>query len=321
MKYWKVILIIVLLVLLTGVISIVYVEPIRGIPFVENSTEWSIGIYVGDSLFSLAPSKTIENPVLTARDVTDVSADFVTDPFMVRENSTWYMFFEVMNRLTHQGDIGCAISSDGFNWVYQQIVLDEPFELSYPYVFKCENEYYMVPESRQANSIRLYKAIDFPTRWLLAGTLLDGSYLDPSVFHYEARWWIFAGSGHCDTLHLFYADDLVGPWAEHPQSPIIMGDANIARPGGRVLIRDRIVRYAQDDDPTYGNQVRAFEVTTLTTESYEEREATKPIVLKASGTGWNAAGMHNIDPHQIGENRWIACVDGYRKQLVFGWGR
>lgn len=87
------------------------------------------------------------------------------------------------------------------------------------------------------------------------------------------------------------------------------------------MFHDRIVRYAQDDDPTYGNQVRAFEVTTLTTESYEEREATKPIVLKASGTGWNAAGMHNIDPHQIGENRWIACVDGYRKQLVFGWGR
>ena len=292
----------------------------RGIPFVGKEGEWSIGIYTGDSPLALVSPGTVRNPVLTAKDVTDIQALFVADPFMVRERSTWYMFFEVMNGLTNQGDIGYATSGDGFHWVYQQIVLDEPFHLSYPYVFNWKNEYYMIPESIGAGAIRLYKAIDFPTRWLFNGTLLGYPYVDPSVFRYEDRWWMFAGSDRNSTLHLFYADELMGPWTEHLNSPIVRQDANIARPGGRILVHDRIIRYAQDDDPTYGNQIRAFIVTTLTTESYEEREESELLGVKASGVGWNSAGMHAIDAHQDDESGWIACVDGYQIHLVFGWG-
>ena len=32
------------------------------------------------------------------------------------------------------------------------------------YVFKWKNEYYMIPETYQASSVRLYKAIDFPAQ-------------------------------------------------------------------------------------------------------------------------------------------------------------
>jgi len=240
---------------------------------------------------------------------------------MIKDNSTWYMFFEVMNTLTKQGDIGLAISNDGINWSYKQIVLDEPFHLSYPYIFKWNDEFYIIPESYQENSIRLYKAVNFPLQWSFVGVLLYGNYVDPSIFYYDGKWWIFAEANPKgdDILRLFYADDLMGPWAEHPKSPVIRGDANIARPGGRVLIFDaQIIRYTQDDDPDYGNQVRAFEITELTTITYEEKEATENPILKASGTGWNGKGMHNIDPHQIEENKWIACVDGFHTFLVFG---
>ena len=139
---------------------------------------------------------------------------------------------------TNQGDIGLATSNDGLSWTYKQVVLDEPFHLSYPYVFKWKNDYYMLPESRQAKSVRLYKAVDFPTKWSFVGTLLNGSYGDPSIFRYAGRWWIFSETSpkRYDILRLYYADDLMGPWTEHPESPIIMGDANIARPGGRVLV-------------------------------------------------------------------------------------
>ena len=100
---------------------------------------------------------------------------------------------------------------------------------------------------------------------------------------------------------------------------MVEGDANIARPGGRVLVLDgRIIRYAQDDEPEYGNQVRAFEITRLTTESYEEVEMPESPVLKPGGSRWNRDGMHTIDPHRIDGNRWIAAVDGKRDGLVFG---
>lgn len=319
-KYQRVVVITALVCFISGFISVVYFGKLRGIiPFVAMGGKWSIGIYIGESPVNFAPPETISNPVLTNMDVKDVPADFVADPFMVKEISTWYMFFEVMNTRTNQGDIGLAISNDGLNWHYKQIVLDEPFHLSYPYVFKWKNEYYMIPESNKVYSIRLYKAVDFPTRWSFVATLLDGSrYRDSSIFYFNDKWWLFSATAN-DTLRLYYANELMSPWLEHPSSPVIAGDANIARPGGRVvLFNDRIIRYTQDDDPIYGNQVRAFEITELTTVSYKEKEVAESPIVKASGTGWNAEGMHHIDPHQIDENRWIACVDGYRKSLTLG---
>ncbi len=108
----------------------------------------------------------------------------------------------------------------------------------------------------------------------------------------------------------------MGPWLEHPKSPIIEGDDYIARPAGRVLVlRDRVVRYAQDCFPSYGIQVRAFEITELTTGGYREREVSESPILRASGAGWNASGMHHIDPHFVGDGQWIACVNGWLAEV------
>jgi len=170
---------------------------------------------------------------------------------MLKANETWYMFFEAFNCFSGKGEIGLATSDNGVRWKYKQIVLDEPFHLSYPYVFKWEDSYYMLPETSQADSVRLYKTVDFPTKWSLLETLLTGrDYVDPSIFHFNDKWWLFTGLGapyyRADTLRLYYANDITGPWLEHPQSPIIAGNLRLARPAGRVLvINDRVVRYAQ----------------------------------------------------------------------------
>ena len=288
-------------------------------PFAKKTAEFSIGLYAGKNPFNLTFPNNVKNPILTAADVTDAMADYVADPFMVRKGGKWFMFFEVVNNRTKQGDIGLAVSKDGSNFVYKQIVLDEPFHLSYPYVFRWKGNYYMIPESRQANSVRLYRAKHFPTEWSFVKTLLVGDYKDSSIFRHGDKWWLFAGSDykHNDKLCLFYADNLMGPWLEHPRSPIVKGDPHIARPGGRVIsFADKIIRFAQDDYPRYGNQVRAFEILELTTTNYREKEFKVSPILKASGSGWNAAGTHHIDPHQIASKKWIACVDGYRQTTV-----
>ncbi|MBW4501665.1 MAG: family 43 glycosylhydrolase [Scytonema hyalinum WJT4-NPBG1] len=276
---------------------------------------WSIGIYTGKSPVDLDAPKEIKNPVLTRRNVSDVRAGFVADPFMIKVDSTWFMFFEVLNQQTRRGEIGLATSEDTVNWKYEKIVLAEPFHLSYPYVFEWMNEYYMIPESHQANSIRLYKASKFPTEWSFVGNIKSGaSFLDASIFRHADKWWLFTETNpqhNFDTLRLYYADELLGSWIEHPKSPIISGNAHIARPGGRVLVmNDKIIRYTQDCQPDYGTQLRAFEITELTTTSYQEREINQNLVIKPTGVGWNGAGMHHIDPHLIDEEQWIACVDG-----------
>jgi hypothetical protein len=307
-----------LLCLMAGFTGGFLIGRMDDIPFVVKGDR-SIGIYTGNSPFHLDSPENITNPVLTAKDVTDSPTHYVADPFMVYENGTWYMFFEVLNTRTNQGDIGLATSSDGLNWSYKQIVIDEPFHISFPCVFKWKNEYYMIPESGYAFSVRLYKADDFPMKWSVTKTLINKMYVDPTFFCYDDKCWLFLGMASNKNLYLYYANDLLGPWIEHPESPIIEGDANIARPGGRVLVLDdRIIRYTQDCLPIYGNAVRAFEITTLTTTDYEEREIPESPILKASGEGWNADGMHHIDPHQVAKDNWMACVDGYKDVLLFG---
>jgi hypothetical protein len=285
-------------------------------PSIRKIDRWSIGIYTGKSPFALSENGA-KNPVLTYRDVRDVPAKFVADPFMIQERNTWYMFFEVFNMSKNSGDIALATSNDGFRWTYKQVVVAENFHLSYPYVFKFEDEHYMVPESSITNSIRLYKAVEFPTKWEYINNLAEGRpFVDSSVVFFDSRWWMFTSSTECNVLYLYYAEELTGLWIEHPMSPIVQEDSRIARPGGRILsLGDKLFRYAQDDYETYGKQVHAFEIIKLTTENYMENAMSGNPILKASENArdWNGKAMHNVDPHKVDESKWIACVDGKRE--------
>jgi len=280
--------------------------------------EWSIGIYVGGSPFHFASPAGLCNPVLTREHVTDVKAAYVADPFMLRIDGLWYLFFEVMNQSAGKGEIGLAVSENGVEWAYRQIVLSEPFHLSYPYVFQHGGDVYMIPETHQASAVRLYRAVDFPNRWSFVATLLGGlEYVDPSLCHFGDTWWLFVGLGsppfRSESLRLYYAKHLKGPWIEHPKSPVVDGNAHIARPAGRLLATERgLVRYTQDCDPVYGQQVRAFEITALDETDYQERLASPAPVLEPAGQGWNEVGMHHIDPHRLEDGSWLACVDGWR---------
>ncbi len=280
--------------------------------------EWAIGIYTGSSPFELSDPPGVTNPVLTASHVTDIKADFVADPFMIKKDSLWYMFFEVLNSLTNQGNIALAASTDGYQWEYDRVVLDEPFHLSYPLVFLYRGEYYMVPESAEAQELRLYRTDKFPYGWEYKMTLIEGEFGDHVLFEHGETWWIIANSSPYthDNTRLFFADSLKGSWTEHPSSPIVTDDASRARPGGRVpLLGNGLFWLAQDCKPTYGRKLNAFEIVELTREDYVELPWEKNPVLSPGEYSWNRRGMHHIDAHQIGNDQWVACVDGYRRNL------
>jgi hypothetical protein len=292
----------------------------RGIPFVGTTDGWAIDIFHGTSPVRPFRPRGGGGPAITAADVSDAPAEFVADPFMVRHGDTWQLFFEVLRRDTEQGDIALASSRDAKTWKYQQIVLDEPFHLSYPYVFEHDGAWYMIPETNELRSIRLYRAKAFPKQWTLVAELIKGApFVDASVVQHEERWWLFTSIVGDDVLMLYHAEALTGPWIKHPSSPLVLGDANIARPAGRVIEHEgKVIRYAQDDYPVYGTLVRAFEVIELTPTTYKERPAAQNPILEPDGDGFNALGMHHIDPHRLADGKWIACVDGYAKVRAYG---
>lgn len=299
----------------------------------ESAQKWSIGIYSSNSSEPFSFESATNNPVLTCDDINDIPADFVADPFLVNSNNSYFLFFEVMNKANSQGDISVATSTDGHNWSYKKVVLDEPFHLSYPYVFKWKNTWYMIPETNEVKDVRLYKSNNFPYDWSFEKELLKGDvFIDNTIFNYNNTWWLFTQTPaqksskvasllrlitgddvkkSNNVLRLYYSDDLIGPWIEHPESPVVKGNANITRPGGNVVVfNNRIIRYAQDCDPYYGNQVWALEIKKLSKKEFKEIKIGDKPILKGFDS-WNTMGMHQLSPYQINNTTWIASVDGY----------
>jgi len=297
----------------------------RRLPHAKIHYDWAIGVYEGMSPLRLRPALGVLNPVLTAADVNDAAALFVADPFVVQQSDCWHMFFEVMNGTSGRGEIGWAISTDFCSWRYQSIILREPFHLSYPAVFKWQDNWYMIPESYWAQGLRLYCAEEFPLRWKLAATLLAGSFTDHSLVRHGNLWWLFVGTAGeknpegADTLELYFAEALRGPWHPHPRSPIRKDDPRLSRPAGRIISTEAgLLRVAQDCSGRYGKEVNGALIHTLTQTAYEEEILSRPV-LTAGAQAWHSRGMHHLDAHEISSVRWLAAVDGYRRRFSFHW--
>lgn len=289
-------------------------------PAMEVPQLWSIGICEGSSLLDLAPSPRAANPVLTAAAVTDAPAAYVADPFMQRRaGGGWWMFFEILNRRTRCGEIALASSPDGFRWDYQRVVLKEPFHLSYPFVFDWEGHHYMIPETADTRTVRLYRAREFPFEWEFIETMASGRrFADSTAFRHGGRWWMFtetSGALPFGELRLYGSDDLIRGWTEHRASPLRFDDPVSSRPGGRVIEDGgRLWRFSQNCATRYGLDVRAFHIEVLTPTEYREAPAGDAPVLCGSGSGWNEHGMHHLDAHRLDDGRVIACVDGWIDQ-------
>jgi hypothetical protein len=263
------------------------------------------------------------NPVFTRYDVTGYAAALVGDPFLMRDGNHWYLFFEAW---IGYGKICLATSENGLDWTFDRILINAGSHVSYPCVFRDGNDTYMVLESGATQSIPLYKAMNFPYDWVQVGTLATGrAFADPTILHWNDTWWMFVSRSANDVCYLYYSDALTGPWTEHPLSPVVTGTW-CSRPAGHLvaLTGSRLVRLAQDCNPTYGEGVRAFAVDTMTRTAYAEHQVAESPVLFRSGSGWNASGMHTCDLWWR-DGVWMAAVDGLNTtgqwSIGFYWGR
>ncbi len=94
---------------------------------------------------------------------------------MVRMKDVWYLFFEVMNSKSGKGEIGLAISKDCRCMDIPEHRVERRISSVLPVCFQWNGDYYMIPESWYANSVRLYKAVEFPQRWSFVADLLAGN--------------------------------------------------------------------------------------------------------------------------------------------------
>ncbi len=104
------------------------------------------------------------------------------DPFLYEKAGEVYVFFEAYDLIERKGKEGYSkLRGDGA-WTRPHIIIDEPYHLSFPYIFDDKGSTYIMPEMSGDYSLKLYKALDFPNKWEIADIILPDVYACDSIF-------------------------------------------------------------------------------------------------------------------------------------------
>jgi hypothetical protein len=221
---------------------------------------------------------------------------FYADPFPFIWQGRQFLFVEEYPYSMGRGQVAVSeIAADGTASPLQT-VLAEPFHLSYPQVFARDGEVWMLPETSAEKQLILYRAERMPDRWVRHALLLDGVEIsDATLLNHGGRIWLF-GSGRdgglgspSDTLMVYSADSLTGPWRPHRRNPILI-DRRSARPGGSFVWRDgRLLLPVQDGTNGYGGGLGLAEVLEL---SEAEVRMAAPVAV---GLVRDWPGIHTLN--------------------------
>ncbi len=183
---------------------------------------------------------------------------YYADPFLFEENGVTYVFCEEYPYATQKGVISAfALGATGASGA-ARVVLERPYHLSYPVVFRHGGQIWMMPESSGNRTLELYRADPFPFHWTLDRVLLsDVEMSDATAFEWRDGWWLTAatnepGTSTWDCLSLFSGAGPLGPWTATGDGPVLV-DASAARPAGNPFRRNgELWRPAQDCTRGYG---------------------------------------------------------------------
>ncbi len=200
---------------------------------------------------------------------------FAADPFGLWRNEKLYVFQEIYDYRERIGKIEVLTFDAGLNLLDRRMALEEPWHLSYPFLIEEGGETYMLPEAHKSGRLTLYRAAEFPHRWVPVQTIaLDHVAIDATPLFHNGLWWLFhtpatTRAEKVSALHVAYAERLTGPWTSHRGNPVHF-DPSSARPGGTPVVIDGvIVLPVQDCRHTYGGGMKALRISRLTPEHFE----------------------------------------------------
>ena len=236
---------------------------------------------------------------IPCRDFTRLPDDgrrYFADPFVLMRGDMAHVFCEEVPFATGKGFISHFTIDAKGNVSAPRPVLEQPYHLSYPFVFEKDGEVWMIPESSAIGTVELYRAERFPDRWVKHAILLDDVLADDAtLFEKDGRLFLFAAmrdwqASSWEALGLYHADVLTGPWQAHPANPVLL-DPNAARPAGALFThRGEIIRPAQDCSRGYGRGLAFCRIDRLDDEGFAQSVLTRV----APGTG-RVQGLHTYN--------------------------
>lgn len=213
--------------------------------------------------------------------------EWYADPFPFIWGGKHYIFVEIMRDDNNKrGTIGYTCLEEGEGKFHE--ILLEPFHLSYPNVFEIENRIYMIPETNQANQLRLYEAVSFPNNWKLKKILLeDICCVDTSIYFDVGDIYLESYDQIHEKPRLFRLNKDLSLYEIETGNSIFVEK----RPGGNFIQYDKGVYHAlQNCDGSYGKWLHIAKVDSFTEDGLYEKEIG---VFKLQNINHNARGMFN----------------------------
>lgn len=211
-------------------------------------------------------------------EITPIPNHFIADPFLMKKDGTHYCMVEEYDFSKQKAHISAYRIQDN-KPERLGIAIEESFHMSFPYLFKWKSGIYMVPETCEDKTIRIYRAIDFPLKWELEIIAMeDVTAADSMIFEHNGLWWLFTNlalssvdNEVCSELSIFFSDNpLSDTWTPHPLNPIYINPEK-ARNGGILFKGESIYRVNQRQGfNQYGQSFEINEIVHLDQQGYKE---------------------------------------------------
>lgn len=265
---------------------------------------------------------------------------FITqaDPFLFTYEGESWLFYEKQDLTDMKGTLWCVnLDVPGSKPV---CILEEDFHLSYPQVFRYGKGIYMLPETRGAGDIRLYRCLEFPGKWEFAGKLFDLEAVDTTVLfgrdgRADDRKMCYGGKsddfekghGRCHVFtytrkHLEIYDCQLEQDTFQIRNKEKIYTAPISatdRPGGSIVCmveqdgRQRMLRPAQNCTDYYGQELLINEIDSLHRQSFQEHVYCRLTPEQIKLPGINPVGIHTYN-----RNERYEVIDILHREISVG---
>ena len=185
---------------------------------------------------------------------------FQADPFIIYKDSKYYVFYEELQFEVDQGYLKAAeLDTENSQLINAKTILKLDYHLSYPQVFEENDQFYMIPESYENNSIDLFECTSFPYEWQKKQTLIDNiEAVDSTLLKTNEVWYLFTnekvkGADFDDELIIYKSSDLFNQAFTRLYDQPVISDVKNARMAGNFIQRDgEIFRVSQNCGKRYG---------------------------------------------------------------------
>lgn len=153
-------------------------------------------------------------------------------------------------------------------------VLDLETHLSFPFIYRLNEDVYIIPENSESGCLNIYKYNSMLKKAILVKTLLHEGVIDPVIYSISETSYLLFGSLKDDepnkNLYLWKSNSLLGDYVKTQSFPI-KSDRSCSRRGGDFFIYEqKLFSVSQCCKETYGESLNISKVDNISPTCLDE---------------------------------------------------